>query len=432
MKLLELLRERAAEDRPVRVGLVGAGQMGQGLVCQMELMEGMQAVAVADIVRARAAEAYRTAGVAEDEILDVGDAATAATAVEEGKRVTLTDARVLAAVPNLDVVVEATGIPEIGAQVAWDTILSGTHIVQMNVEADATVGYVLRRMAQAAGVVYTLTIGDEPGAAMELYSFARALGFDITCVGKGKNNPLDCTATPDSVAEEAARKDMNAKMLAGFVDGTKTMVEMTSLGNGIGYPPDVRGMHGPEASPDTLATVFAPRAQRGVLESTGVVDFALGSVAPGVFVTFATDQPKIIKDLQYLSMGEGPQYSLYRPYHLTSLETPISIGRAVLKGETTLATDRPPVAETVAVAKRDLKAGDEVDALGGYTVYGVIERADISRDEDLLPIGLAPGSSLVADVAQGVPLRYEDVDVDESLTIVQLRRLQDRMLIGAW
>jgi predicted homoserine dehydrogenase-like protein len=337
---------------------------------------------------------------------------------------------VLTAIPNLDIVVEATGIPEVGAQVAWDTILNCKHMLQMNVETDATVGYVLRRMAKAAGVVYTLTIGDEPGAAMELYSFARALGFEVTCVGKGKNNPLDRTANPDSVAEEAARKDMNPKMLAGFIDGTKTMVEMTSLGNGIGYPPDVRGMHGPTASPDTLKELFAPQAQGGVLESTGVVDFALGSVAPGVFLTFTTDQPKIVKDLGYLSMGEGPQYSLYRPYHLTSLETPISIGRAVLKGETTLATDRPPVAETVAVAKRDLRAGEEVDALGGYTVYGIIERADVAREDGLLPLGLAPGAVLVTDVAEGTLLRYSDVELNESLAIVQLRRLQDRMVAG--
>lgn len=428
MSLYERLKERAAQGRPVRVGVVGAGQMGAGLICQMELMAGMQAVAVADIAPERATGAYAVAGVPDDVIVAASDADVAATAIEEGKRVTLTNAAILAAIPNLDIIVEATGIPDVGAHVAWDAILNRKHVVQMNVETDATVGYILRRMAKAAGVVYTLTIGDEPGAAKGLYDFARTLGFEIVCVGKGKNNPLDRTATPESCAKKAAQKDMSPKMLTSFVDGTKTMVEMTSLGNGIGFVPDVRGMHGPQASPKTLSRVFVPKADGGVLNSTHVVEYALGSVAPGVFLIFTTNQPKILKDLRYLSMGPGPYYSLYRPYHLTSLETPISIARAVLKGETTLATDQPPVAETVTVAKRDLKAGEQVDGIGGFTVYGIIEKADVARDENLLPIGLASGCTLVNDVPQDTPIRYADVELNESLTICHLRRLQDQMI----
>jgi predicted homoserine dehydrogenase-like protein len=429
MSLRQLLEERAAAGNPVRVGLVGAGQMGMGLINQMELMPGMHAVAVADIVLDRVRASYQEAGVPDGQIVEVSDVDAAGGAIAEGKRVALQDATMLTQIPTLDVIVEATGIPEIGAKVAWDAILHRKHMVQMNVETDATVGYVLRRMAEAAGVVYTLTIGDEPGAAMELYNFAHALGYEIVCVGKGKNNPLNRTATPESLAEEAARKDMNPKMLAGFVDGTKTMVEMTSLGNGIGYGPDVRGMHGPTATPKTLKTLFVPESEGGVLESTHVVDFALGTdVSPGVFLIFTTDQPKIAKDLAYLSMGPGPYYSLYRPYHLTSLETPISIARAVLKGETTLATDRPPVAETVALAKRDLQAGEQLDTIGGFTMYGLIEKADVARAENLVPIGLAQGATMVNDVASHTPITYDDVELDESLTIFHLRQLQDRMI----
>ena len=403
MSLHELLRERAAQGRPVRVGLVGAGQMGIGLINQMELMVGMRAVAVADVVPGRATGGYAEAGVPDDLIVQVNNADTAATAIEEGKRVTLADATTMAAIPNLDIVVEATGIPEVGAKVAWDAIINRKHIVQMNVETDATVGYILRRMAQAVGVIYTLTIGDEPGAAKDLYDFAHTLGFEIVCVGKGKNNPMDPTATPKSCAERAAQQDMNPKMLASFVDGTKTMVEMTSLGNGIGFVPDVRGMHGPQSSPETLKQVFVPKADGGVLNSTGVVEYATGSIAPGVFLIFTTDQAKIIKDLNYLSMGTGPYYSLYRPYHLTSLETPISIALAVLKGETTLATDHPPVVETVAVAKRDLKAGEKIDGIGGFTMYGTIEKASVARDKDWLPVGLASGGTL-----EQITLRIHD------------------------
>jgi predicted homoserine dehydrogenase-like protein len=223
---------------------------------------------------------------------------------------------------------------------------------------------------------------------------------------------------------------MNPKMLASFVDGTKTMVEMTSLGNAIGFLPDVRGMHGPEVTPKNLAQVYAPKEAGGILNHTKVVDYGLG-VAPGVFVVFTTDHPKLRRDLQYLSMGEGPYWALYRPYHLTSLETPMSIARAVLRGETTVATDRPPVAETVAVAKQDLKAGQTIDGLGGFCVYGMIERADTARAENLLPLGLAPGSQLIRDIQAGTPLTYDNVQLDDTQTIVHLRRLQDKMLNGS-
>jgi predicted homoserine dehydrogenase-like protein len=189
-------------------------------------------------------------------------------------------------------------------------------------------------------------------------------------------------------------------------------------------------MHGPTVTAATLSKVYAPKEAGGILNQTGVVEYGLG-VSPGVFVVFTSQHPKIIRDLQYLSMGSGPYWALYRPYHLTSLETPISIARAVLKGETTAATDQPPVAETITIAKKDLKAGEIIDGLGGFCVYGLIERADTARKEGLLPLGLAPGSQLVRDVAQGEPLTYADVKVDESLTIVHLRRLQDQRVAAA-
>lgn len=427
MTLYNQLKAYQDAGKLIRVGLVGSGQMGEGLACQMEMMYGMRAFVIADIVPGRAARVYHTANVPAEQVIETNEVGLAAQAISEGKRVATTDSALLAKLDNLDIIVEATGVPEIGAKVALDAILGQKHVLQMNVETDATVGYLLRRMANAANVVYTLTAGDEPGAAMELYDFARSLSFEVICVGKGKNNPLDRTANPDSVSARAEEQMMNPKMLASFVDGTKTMVEMTSLGNAVGFVPDVRGMHGPAVTPKTLADVYVPQSQGGVLSQTGVVEYGLG-VAPGVFVIFTTEHPKIARDLKYLSMGQGPYWALYRPYHLTSLETPISIARAVLKGETTIATDNPPVAETIAVAKRDLKAGEKIDVLGGFTVYGMIERADVTRQEGFLPLGLAPGSLLVRDVPQGAPLTYADVELNESLTIVHLRRLQDQLL----
>lgn len=426
--LLPQLKERHERGELIKVSLVGAGQMGEGLVAQMETMFGMRGVVVADVVPGRALEVLRSAGVEPADIVETDDPAVAAEAVASGRRVASANPATAWLSP-VDVVVEATGIPEVGAKVAHEAILARRHVLQMNVETDATVGYLLRRMAEAAGVVYTLTAGDEPGSTMELYDFAVSLGFEVVCAGKGKNNPLDRTANPDTVAETARQKQMNPKMLASFVDGTKTMVEMTSLANAIGFVPDVPGMHGPEVTPKTIAETYSPVESGGILSGRGRVEYGRG-ISPGVFVVFTTEHPKLVRDLQYLSMGEGPYWALYRPYHLTSLETPISIARAVLHGDTTVATDRPPTAETVAIAKRDLHAGDTIDALGGFSVYGMIESAEAARRGNMLPLGLAPGAVMVRDIAMGEPLGYGDVELDEALTIVHLRRLQDLHLAG--
>jgi predicted homoserine dehydrogenase-like protein len=426
--LLPELKELDASGNPLRVGLVGAGQMGEGLVAQMESAPGMDVYVVADVVPGRSIEVFRNANVPDADVVETDDPATAAEAVAGGRRVATTNPA-LAWTEPVDVTIEATGVPEVGARVAYGAILAGNHVLQMNVETDATVGYLLRRLARSAGVVYSLTSGDEPGATTELWDFASTLGFDIVCVGKGKNNPLDRTANPDTMAERAGQQQMNPKMLASFVDGTKTMVEMTSLANAVGFVPDVPGAHGPEATRDNLAEVFVPEKDGGILSQTGVVEYARG-IAPGVFVVFTTEHPKLVRDLQYLAMGPGPYWSLYRPYHLTSLETPFTIARMALWGETISATDRPPTAESVAVAKKDLKEGETIDGLGGFCVYGFIETADAARDARMLPLGLAPGSVITRDVPSGQPVTYDDVELDESLTIVHLRRLQDLELAG--
>ena len=427
MELITSLQQHARAGNTIRVGLVGAGQMGEGLACQMELMTAIGAYAVADVVPERLPQVFHSMGVASADYLITDDPAVASQAVRDGKRVGTTKAEILSRIEGLDIIVEATGIPEIGARVAFDAILHRKHVLQMNVETDATVGYILRKLARSAGVVYTLTAGDEPGTTMELYDFAVGLGFDVVCAGKGKNNPLDRSGNPQTLAAKAEAQRMSPKMLASFVDGTKTMVEMTSLGNAIGFVPDVRGMHGAEALPKTLQDVFVPKSAGGILRSTQVVEYCRG-IAPGVFVIFTTDHPKIARDLTYLSMGNGPYWALYRPYHLTSLETPVSIARAVLRHETTIATDRPPVCETVAYAKRDLKAGETIDALGGFTVYGMIETVAAARKEDLLPLGLAPGAVLQRDVAAGAPVTYRDVTVDTGTTIYHLRALQEQAI----
>lgn len=425
--LLPLLKERATRGETIQVGVVGAGQMGEGLIAQMEKIYAMQALVVADVVPGLASRVLQSAGIDQADIVETDDPDVALAAIDSGKRIATSNASIASSAAPIDIACEVTGIPDVGARVAYDAILAGKHVMQMNVETDATVGYVLNNLAQAAGVVYTLTGGDEPGSTMELFDFATSLGFEVVTAGKGKNNPLDRSANPTTMEPEAKRKQMNPKMLASFVDGTKTMVEMTSLANSIGFVPDVRGMHGPKVTPNNLAEVYVPQEHGGVESGTGVVDYGLG-IAPGVFVVFTTDHPKLARDLGYLSMGPGPYWALYRPYHLTSLETPFWMARAALFGETTAATFNPPTAETITVAKKDLRSGDVIDGLGGYSVYGLIERVSVAAPENLLPLGLAPGATLVNDVPLGQPLTYADVELDESSTIVTLRRLQDLTL----
>lgn len=427
-RLNDRLRERYEAGNPIRLALVGAGQMGKGMVCQMEQMiKGIRTVAVADIMLDRVVAAYQAAGVPADEVVVAKDLATAEKALQQGKRIATDDAVLMTKLAPVEVVVEASGVPEVGAKVAYHAILNKKHVVMLNVETDITVGYLLRRMADNAGVVYTVSAGDEPGATKELYDFSTAMGFKVVCAGKGKNNPLDREATPDKLAAEAASKKMSAKMLCTFVDGTKTMVEMTALANATGLLPDVRGMHGPFATVKDLPTLFSLKSQGGVLEHEGVVDYALGSVAPGVFVVVTTDQEVVAEDLKYLSLGKGPNYVFYRPYHLANLETPLSAAQAVLLGETTIATLRKPVAETITIAKKNLKAGEKLDGIGQYTFYASIERADIATKERLLPLGVAPGAVLKVDVAKDQPITYDQVELDRSTTIVYLRALQDQM-----
>ncbi|HYM70554.1 MAG TPA: SAF domain-containing protein [bacterium] len=360
-----------------------------------------------------------------------GSEADAVRLLGAGQTVIASRAEWLVGTAGIDVVVDATGIPDATARLALLAIERRVPFVTMTVEADVTVGPLLAQMARDAGVVYTVGAGDEPSVLFEMVEFARAIGLDVVCAGKGKNNRLDRSATPEGVEAEATARGMSARILTSFVDGTKTMVEMAALANATGLRPDRPGMHGPRADLRDLLRTFIPSAEGGVLRHRGAVDYAIGDVAPGVFLVVTSPRAPIRRDLAYLRMGEGPYYLLVRPYHLASLEVPLSVARAALSGDATMHSAGRAVAECVAVAKRDLRAGEVLDGIGGPMVYGTIDTAERAARSGAVPIGVTQGARLLRNVPRGVALTAADVALDDALTIVRLRRRQDALAGGA-
>ena len=425
------LQERARRGEPVRIGLVGAGQMGVDVIAETTMMQGVEVVAAADIQPARACDGYKTARVTRN-VVEARTPDDADRAVAAGNRVYSGDWRVVADMRRIDVVLEATGVPDVSAAAALRTIRNGRHLAMMSVETDITVGPILHWYARQKGVLYALAAGDEPAACKELWDFAASLGFTVVAAGKGKNNPLDRHAMPtdEKWAKEAARRHLNPNMLVEFVDGSKTMIEMAAVSNATGLVPDVRGMHGPETHRDKLHQTFALREHGGVLNRVGVVDYGVGHVAPGVFLVVTTEHPRLRQALVYRDMGNGPYYTLFRPYHLCSIEVPLTCAMLAIRGVSNMFPLDRLVSEVFAVAKQDLKDGDVLDGIGGCTFYASIDTFDTARREGLLPIGLAKHARLKRPVRADTPITYDDVVLHEPSTVLTLRRLQDAWMAG--
>lgn len=424
------LKRREEEGRPIMTGIVGMGQMGTTLVGQISLMKGMRPAVVVDHKLPAVRAAFTRAGYKEGEDFEIAET------VAEGNRIlaagkfvgTLNDA-LATQCDAVECSVDATGVPEAGARIALDAINAGKHIVMLNVETDVCIGHILYKLAQNAGVIYTGTAGDEPGAVMELYDFAEALGFDVRVVGKGKNNPVILDCTPESVADIARAKGATPRMICAFKDGTKTMVEMTAMANATGFVPDITGAHGASSDAKHLGQVLSLKSEGGVLNHYGVVEYING-VAPGVFVIFHTDEPDSMATLKYIEMGDGPNYALYRPYHLTSIETPLTIAKACIDHEPTLVPRKGLVAEVITVAKRDLKAGETLDGIGGYTIRGTFMEAKAAQKCQGLPMGMVNAKTvMVRDVAKNSVVTYDDVRLDPGALVFTLRKLQDALLV---
>jgi predicted homoserine dehydrogenase-like protein len=416
------------QGKPIRVGVSGAGWIGSGFVAQVAHVPGMRVSVLADTDLHAARQAFRAIGLDEDDVREAADVDAAMDALQAGKRVVTADYALAARLDAVDIVCDVTPFPAIGARTAHACIQHGKDVVMVNIEADVTVGRILKRLARDAGVLYTVSSGDEPGCLMELYDFVRSMGMEVIVIGKGKNNPLNPSATPDTVAESAERAGKDPYTVASYVDGTKTMFEMTCAANATGCRPMKRGMNGPRATLETVSDIFALEEDGGMTTFPGAVDFVQGpSMAGGVFVTVRVEDQRLRDDLQYLKVGKGKYFTFFRPYHLWFIEAPISVAEAYLHRKVWLAPRDEPVADVMTVAKRHLRPGDELDRFGGYTVHGVMDRAEEARALNALPVGLAPGATVVRLVEEGEVVTWDDVELDEESTVVKLRRQQDAL-----
>jgi predicted homoserine dehydrogenase-like protein len=400
------LEKRERAGNPVRVALIGAGYMGRGIALEIiSAMPGMRLVAICNQHIARAEQAYKEAGI--DSCKVVHTASELEQVVSSGSYAIVEDPMVLCQAGNIEAIVDATGEIEVGAHVAMETIKHGKHLILMNAELDATIGPILKVYADRAGVVYTYTDGDEPGVAMNLYRFVKSIGYRPVLMGQIKGF-LDRYRNPETQRGFAEKHKQKAAMVASFADGSKLCLESSLMANATGFKPGVRGMFGHKcAHVKDLLDMFSPEQ----LLSGGLVDFALGAEPhSGAFVVGYNDHPIKKEYMSYFKMGDGPFYMFYTPYHLPHLQLPLTVARAVLFEDATLAPLGAPVCDTGAFAKRDLKAGEVLDGMGGFTCYGLIDTYEICNKESLLPITLSQGCRLKHDVPKDQGITLSDVE----------------------
>jgi predicted homoserine dehydrogenase-like protein len=442
MNLATKLKARAAAGKPVRIALIGAGKFGTMFLAQARLTPGLHVAGLADLDPARARQRFLEAGWPAEQ-LEAPDVATAA--ASGGKCITDNPERLIAS-PEVEVVIEATGDPATGIRLALAAIDHGKHLVMVNVEADALAGPLLAAKARAAGLVYSLAWGDQPALIAEHVDWARACGFNVVAAGKGTRYlPSYHALTPDTVWEELTRylkisdrRHINPKMFNSFLDGTKSAIEMTAVCNACGLEPQRDGLAFPPASRFELADVCKPHTDGGVLERKGVTEVVSSltrdgrdvphHLAMGTYVVIESDSAyarQCLVEYNCLPDRTGRYAALYRPTHMIGLELGISVASVALRGEPTGA----PVcfnSDVVATAKRDLKSGEILDGEGGFTVWGKQVPAPASVESGFLPLGLAHSVKLRRDVAIGEPLRWLDVDIDETTAAVQVRREMER------
>jgi predicted homoserine dehydrogenase-like protein len=414
------LRAREATGHPIRVGMVGAGATGRAIALQLGTpVPGIRLVAIANRTPAHAERALREAGFSDWMRADSVQAAEAA--IARGRPVVTEDPAVLCASGMIDIIVEVTGTVSAAAAVALQAIESRKHLILVNAELDSLLGPLLREKAMKAGVVISNTDGDEPGVAMTLLRYLRSVGLRPVAAGNIKGM-VDHYRNPDTQRAFAERHDQDVRKVTSFADATKLSMEATVLANATGFQVGQRGMYGPRCEHVQQIGRLLPPAQ---MLDTGLVDYALGA-APhtGAFVVVHEEAPLKRAQLAYYKLGDGPFYVFYTPYHLPHIQIASTIARAVLRRDPTVAPMGGPVCEVVAVAKRDLRAGERLDGVGGYCTYGLIDNVPAARAAAALPIGLSEDCVLLRDVAKDEVLSLTDVEIPQGRMIDALWREQ--------
>jgi predicted homoserine dehydrogenase-like protein len=450
MNLHRMLQQRAAEGRPLAVGLIGAGKFGSMYLAQAKHTPGIHIVGIADLAPERARSSLVRTGWPPERCAarSLADAATSgATHITD-------DALALIAAPEIGIVIDATGSPAAGIRHVLACCAHGKHVIMVNVEADALAGPLLARRAREAGIVYSLAWGDQPALICEMVDWCRAAGFEVVAAGKGtKYLPEYHASTPATVwphygftPETVAAGDFNAQMFNSFLDGTKSAIEMAAVANATGLTPAPEGLAFPPCGVDDLPRVLRPRAEGGHLHHAGQVE-VIASVERdgrpvfrdlrwGVYVTFRAGSAagedyvrRCFGEYGFSTDPTGRYAAMYKPYHAIGLELGISVASVGLRGEPT----GQAVAwhgDVVATAKRDLAAGETLDGEGGYTVYGKLMPAADSLRLGGLPLGLAHGVPLKRAVGAHQPVRWDDVEIDANGDAVLFRRAMEAAFGG--
>jgi predicted homoserine dehydrogenase-like protein len=395
-------RERG---RPIRVAMIGAGATGRAIALQLGTpVPGIRLSAVANRTPAHAERALREAAITEWVTPDAP--ARVESSIRRGVPVLTDDPALLVKCPAIDLVIEVTGTVDFAAGVVLDAIGERKHTIIVNAELDSTLGPILRAKADQAGVVLTNTDGDEPGVAMTLLRYLRSLGLRPVAAGNIKGM-VDHYRNPETQRAFAEQNDQDVRKVTSFADATKLSMETTVLANATGFHAARRGMVGPRCA--NVREVAGLLPAEAMLDG-GIVDYALGA-APhtGAFVVIHEDHPLKQRQLSYYKMGDGPFYVFHTPFHLPHLQIASTIGRAVLFGDATVAPLGGPSCEVLTVAKRDLRAGETLDGIGGFSAYGLIENAAAARAADALPIGLAEGAVLRRDLTRDSVITFNDV-----------------------
>ena len=424
----DLLKAREAQGKPIRVGMLGAGFMGQGLTNQItNSVPGMKMVAVYSRKLQKALKVFSYSGLTDP--VEASTQTELEEAIRAGRPVVTEDAFLLARSEEIDVLVDVTGSVEFGARVVLEAFRHKKDVVLMNAELDATVGPILQTYAARNGVILSACEGDEPGLQINLYRWVKGLGLTPRVMGniKGLQDPYRNPTTQKGFAE---KWDQNPAMVTSFADGSKISFEAAIVANATGFVVQSRGMSRGLEYRDDVMKIGKLYDIDALRRQGGIVDYVVGTPLTKVYCLAEHPDPKQQHYLNLYKMGDGPLYSFFLPYHLVHFEVPNAIARVVLLRDSVAKPLGGPVVEVCAVAKRDLNEGEVLDDYGMYMTYGEAVNADEMCKYRYLPEGLVEGCKLKHAIKKDAVITYDDVALPHGRMADRLRAEQYRHFRG--